>query len=158
MKKVVLVIILVFLSACSQKSPGILVNKPVWPYELYEKLNLRTFLNSYSNALHYYCASYPKDFYRPEQVSMPNGDKIVMQNADMLLSFEFVADDQVVMIEERKDGTLRNEHSFMLYYNEDVDEYRSNSFFIEAKKECLPYVIAKDKNETKTEEKQGAKK
>ena len=114
--------------------------------ELYEKFNLRTTLSSYSNALKTYCSSYPKDFYRPDQVTMPNTDKVVMENEFMLLSFEFITQDKVVMVDEVKGGLSKIQRGLTLYYNEDKDEYRSDTFFIEKSDNCIEFVIAQDKN------------
>ena len=69
MKKIILIVILIFLNACSDKKPGIPPPNSIWPYEFYEKFNLRTIVSSYANKVRYYCASYPKDFFRPDQLS-----------------------------------------------------------------------------------------
>jgi hypothetical protein len=120
----------------------------VWPYELYEKFNLRTTLSSYSNALKTYCASYPKDFYRPDQVTMPDTDTIVMENELMRLSFKFVTQDQVIMVDEVKGGLSKIQRGLTLYYNEDKDEYRTDTFFIEKNENCIEFVIPEDNNST----------
>ena len=150
MKKLFLISLfpLLFFTACSQRTPGVLVDTEVWPYELYAKFNLRTTLSSYSNALKTYCASYPKDFYTKDQVFMPNTDKIIMENELMLLSFEFITQDQVIMVDEVKGGLSKTQRTLTLYYNEDVDEYRTDTFFIEKSEDCKVFVIKKDENST----------
>jgi len=137
--------------ACAKKSPGTEVTTEIWPYELYNKFNLRTVFSRYSNGLRYYCASYPKDYYRPDQVYMPNTDKIIMENNETLLSFEFITNSQIILIEESKDGSYKSKVMHTIYYNEAFDDYRASTRYIKKRKNCLPYVIAEDINSSEKE-------
>ncbi len=142
-------LLIVLLSACANKLPGAKITKEIWPYELYNKLNLRTLVSRYNNGLRYYCASYPKDFFRPDQVYMPNTDKIIMENNETLLSFEFITNEQIILVYEKKDGSYKSKEAHTIYYNEAHDDYRVNNFYIKKRKDCVKYVIPQDNNETK---------
>lgn len=142
-------LLIILLSACANRLPGTKITKEVWPYELYTKLNLRTLISRYSNRLRYYCASYPKDFFRSDQVYMPNTDKIIMENNETLLSFEFITNEQIILVFENKDGSYKSKEAHTIYYNEENDDYRVNNFYIKKPKDCVEYVIAQDNNETK---------
>jgi len=147
----ILVLLILFLSSCSVKGPGVEVDTEIWPYELYKKFNLRTVHSRYSYGLRYYCSSYPKDYFRPDQLYMPNTDKIVMENNETLLSFEFLTNSQVIMVDESKDGTYRSKEIYTIYYNEEHDDYRVSVRYIKKHQKCIPYVIAKDINNSEDE-------
>jgi hypothetical protein len=146
-----LVVSILLLSSCSVKEPGVEVDTEIWPYELYNKFNLRTVHSRYSNGLRYYCASYPKDYYRPDQLYMPNTDKIIMENNETLLSFEFITNSQIVLEEVQKDGTYKAKTLHTIYYNEDFDDYRASTRYIKKHEKCVPYVIAEDLNTSENE-------
>jgi len=147
----ILSLLLLFLSSCGVKEPGVEVNTEIWPYELYNKFNLRTVQSRYSYGLQYYCASYPKDYFRPDQLYMPNTDKIIMENNETLLSFEFLTNNQVVLREETKDGTYKSSVIHTIYYNEEHDDYRVSVRYIKKHKNCVPYVIPEDVNSSEEE-------
>jgi len=148
---IALVVSLVIFSSCSVKRPGVEVDTEIWPYELYNKFNLRTVNSRYSNGLRYYCASYPKDYFRPDQLYMPNTDKIIMENNETLLSFEFITNSQIVMEEEEKDGSYKSRMLHTIYYNEEFDDYRASTRYTKKHEKCVPYVIPEDVNSTAKE-------
>ena len=148
MKKIILVVILIFLQACSDKKPGITPPHTIWPYEFYEKFNLRTIVSSYVNQVRYYCATYPKDFFRPDQLSMPNDEKIIIYDENRTLSFELISADQVIIIDQVKDR-YDAQHLYRIYYNEEADDYRSDMFYIKPRKNCIELSLKHDENVSK---------
>jgi len=148
MKNVVLIALLFFFNACSDKHPGINPPNAIWPYEFYNKFNLRTIVSSYSNKLKYYCASYPKDFFTKDQLYMPNTDKIVIYDLNNTLSFEIVSKNQVIVTDQVNDS-YDAQHLYQIYYNEEHDDYRADLFYIKQRESCVPYVIKVDENVSK---------
>jgi len=148
MKRFILIVFIVFLTACSSNKPGVEPESSIWPYEFYNKFNLRTIVSSYGNYLKYYCASYPKDFFRPDQLYMPNAEKIVIYDLNRTLSFEIVSRNQVIVTDQVNDS-YNAQHLYTIYYNEEHDDYRSDLFYIKPRKECVSYVIKADENVSK---------
>jgi len=148
MYKIILLSLLLIFTACSSKKPGVKIENELWPYELYQKFNLRTVVSSYSNHLQYYCLSYPKDFFRPDQVYMPNTQKIVMRNETRILSFELISKDGII-IRDEVEGTYKAAHYHKIYYNEEADDYRVDLFYIEQSKDCVKFVIPNEQNVSK---------
>jgi len=148
MNKIALLFLLLFFIACSSKKPGTEISRELWPYELYQKFNLRTIVSSYSNHVKYYCASYPKDFFRPDQLYMPNTTTIVIKNKTRLLSFEFIARDRIILIDE-VEGAYSARNFYTIYYNEEADDYRADTFFIKPKEDCAEFIIPSDVNVSK---------
>ncbi len=141
MKTVILCLVILLLSSCSSKAPGIKPPFVIYPYEFYERFNLRTILSSYDGYLKHYCASYPKDFFRPDQLYMPNTDKIVIQDKDKRLTFELFAEDKVIVVDEHFDGSYKAKYLYKIYYNEEHDDFRTDRFFIQKPKDCKEYVL-----------------
>lgn len=148
MQKIILLFLILFLTACSSKKPGLEVSKDIWPYELYQKFNLRTIVSSYSNHLNHYCLSYPKDFFRADQLYMPNTQKIVIQNKTRFLSFELISRDEVIVV-DIVEGMYKARHLYKIYYNEEFDDYRTDMFFIKQKDDCIKFIIPSDENVSK---------
>ena len=145
MQKIILIGLILLFTACSSKKPGVELSDDIWPYELYNKFNLRTIISSYSDYLRYYCVSYPKDFYKPDKVFMPNTQRVIIRTETRLLSFEFVSRDEVVIMDE-VEGAYKSRHLYKIYYNEEFDDYRTDLFFIEQKVDCAQFVLAEDVN------------
>ena len=148
MHKMILLFLILILTACSSKKPGVEVPRDLWPYELYEKFNLRTIVSSYSNHLKYYCLSYPKDFYKPDQLYMPNTQSIIIKNKVRLLSFEIVSRDHIIVTDEVEDA-YKARHYYKIYYNEEFDDYRADTFFIKQRNNCVEYIMPDDENVSK---------
>ena len=140
--------ILIFLNACSDKKPGIQPPNSIWPYEFYEKFNLRTIVSSYVNQVRYYCATYPKDFFRPDQLYMPNNEKIIIYDENRSLSFEIISTNQVIVVDKVK-GKYDAQHLYTIYYNEEADDYRADMFFIKARENCVELSLKQDENVSK---------
>lgn len=151
MKKIILIILTLFLSGCGAKAPGIAPPFVIYPYEFYERFNLRTILSSYTGDLKYFCASYPKDFFRPDELYMPNMDKIIIQNETKRLSFELFTEDKVIVTDETLDGSYNAKYLFKIYYNEEHDDFRTDRFFIQKRENCQEYRL-KPKPKTQKEE------
>lgn len=149
MRTFIYIFLLFVFSACSDKKPGIEPPSAIWPYEFYNKFNLRTIVSSYSGYLRYYCASYPKDFFHPDKVVMPNTDKVVIQDEKRLLSFDIISQDQIVVVDEMKDGSYHAKHLYTIYYNEENDDYRADMFFIEPREKCIALILREDENVSK---------
>jgi len=145
-----LTLLIVLFTACSPKAPGVKPPFVIYPYEFYERFNLRTILSSYDGHLKFYCASYPKDFFTPEELYMPNTDKIIIQNETKRLTFELFSEDKVIIIDERIDGSYSAKFLYKIYYNEEHDDFRTDRFFIEKPKDCKEYVLKQEKEEKKS--------
>ncbi|HIC43837.1 MAG TPA: hypothetical protein EYO73_05980 [Sulfurimonas sp.] len=145
MNKIILVFLLLLFTGCSSKKPGVEIERDLWPYELYNKFNLRTLASSYSNYLKHSCLSYPKDFFRPDQVYMPDTQNIVIKNKTRTLSFELYRRNYVIVTDEVKDS-FSSRDIYKLYYNEEFDDYRVDMFFIKEKEDCTQLVIFNDEN------------
>lgn len=141
MQKIIFTILALLLSACSPKEVG--VNPPflIYPYEFYERFNLRTIISSYNADLKYYCASYPKDFFRKDQLYMPNTDTLVIENETKKLVFEMYSQDKVIVTDEIKDGSYMAKYLYNVYYNEEHDDFRTDRFFIEKSENCKDYTV-----------------
>ena len=148
MKKIFLIVLILLLSACSSKKPGIEIDTDIWPYELYEKFNLRTIVSSYGNSLRYYCASYPKDFFKADSLYMPSTDKIVIYDLNKTLSFELVSKNQVIVTDQVNDS-YNAQHLYTIYYNEENDDYRTDLYYIHKREDCVPLVFKDDENVSK---------
>ncbi|PHR55867.1 MAG: hypothetical protein COA44_09505 [Arcobacter sp.] len=148
MNKIILLFLILFFTSCSSKKPGIEVERDLWPYELYEKFNLRTIVSSYSSPLRYFCLSYPKDFFRPDQLYMPNTQSIIIKNKTRYLSFELISRDEVIVI-DIVEGSYKARHLYKFYYNEEFDDYRTDMFFIKQKEDCVEFIIPSDENVSK---------
>jgi len=146
MRTLIYIFFILVLTACSDKRPGIEPPSAIWPYEFYNKFNLRTIVSSYGLPLRYYCASYPKDFFRPDKVVMPNTDKVVIQDEKRLLSFEIISQNQIIVVDEVKDGSYQAKHLYTIYYNEEHDDYRADLFFIQEKEDCAALILKDDEN------------
>jgi len=148
MKHIGLAFIVLLIVACSSKKPGVEPDSNIWPYEFYEKFNLRTIVSSYSPYLRYYCASYPKDFFRKDQVYMPNSDKVVVYDLNRTLSFEVVNKDNIIVTDQVND-TYDAQHLYQIYYNEEHDDYRADLFYIPKRKDCVDFPLKEDENVSK---------
>ncbi len=148
-------IILLLLSSCADKKPGIKPPFVIYPYEFYERFNLRTVLSSYDGYLKFYCASYPKDFFTPDELYMPNTDKLVIENKDKRLVFELFSEDKVIVTDEHFDGSYRAKYLYKIYYNEEHDDFRTDRLFIKKRVDCKEYVLG---DETKVEANSSAQK
>ena len=149
MKKIIILsIILILFSACADKKPGITPPFSIWPYEFYNKFNLRTIVSSYSKKVRYYCGSYPKDFFKPDQLYMPNSDKVIIYDENRSLSFELVSSNQVIIVDEIK-NKYNASHLYTIYYNEEADDYRADTFFIKVRENCVDLVLKQDINASK---------
>jgi len=149
MKTIILTLLIFLLSSCSSKAPGIKPPFVIYPYEFYERFNLRTILSSYDGYLKHYCASYPKDFFTPDELYMPNTDKVVMENKEKRLTFELFSEDKVIVVDERFDGSYSAKYLYKIYYNEEHDDFRTDRFYLEKPKNCKPYVLKQKKEEAK---------
>ncbi len=134
-------IVLLLLSSCGDRKPGIKPPFVIYPYEFYERFNLRTVLSSYDGYLKLYCASYPKDFFTPEELYMPNTDKLVVENKDKRLTFELFSEDKVIVTDEHFNGSYRAKYLYKIYYNEEHDDFRTDRLFIKKHKDCKEYII-----------------
>ncbi|MDF1882011.1 hypothetical protein JHD50_11995 [Sulfurimonas sp. MAG313] len=148
MKHILWGILLLLLSACSDKKPGVIPPSPIWPMEFYEKFNLRTIVSSYGNILKYACESYPKDFFTSDQLYMPNTSTIVIYDLNRTLTFEITSLSQVIVKDQMNDS-YEAEHLYTIYYNEEHNDYRTDLFFIKKKKNCLYLGRKKDANVSK---------
>lgn len=147
MKMIVLALLIVLFTSCTSKKPGIKPPFAIYPYEFYERFNLRTILSSYDGYLKFYCASYPKDFFTPEELYMPNTDKIVIENKDKRLVFELFSEDKVIVTDEHFDGSYRAKYLYKIYYNEEHDDFRTDRLFIDKREDCKQYVIHSETKE-----------
>lgn len=149
MRMFIYIFLVIVIGGCSDKKPGIEPPYAIWPYEFYDKFNLRTIVSSFSGPLRYYCASYPKDFFRVENVVMPNTDKVVIQDEKKFLSFEIISRNQIIIVDENIDGSYQAKHLYTIYYNEEHDDYRADLFFIEPREDCRPLILIEDENVSK---------
>jgi len=147
----VLIFFITLMTGCAPKTPGLLPTNEIWPYELYNRFNLRTVFSSYTNSLKYYCATYPKDFYRPDQLYMPDTDTIVIEDEHKILTFQFITYDQISLTDETKSGNYKAKHLYTIYYNEEFDDYRTDTFYIKKREECEEYIIPEDLNVSEEE-------
>jgi hypothetical protein len=148
MKKVVLVLLVLLLGGCSAQKPGVKPPFLIYPYEFYERFNLRTIISSYSDAMKHYCATYPKDFFTRDQLTMPNTDTLVLEDESKKLVFELYEQDRVIVTEETKDGSYYAKYLYTIYYNEENDDFRTDRFFIPKREKCKTYR-RKDANQSK---------
>lgn len=148
-KTLVSLSLLMMLGACASKQTDAKLLSEVWPYEFYERFNLRTILSSYNWQMKNYCGSYPKDFFTPEQLYMPNTESIVIENAQKRLVFEIRTDDKVVIIDEVKDGSYGAKSVYTIYHDKKNDDYRTRKLYIQKKENCQKYVIPRDENVSK---------
>ena len=140
-------VILFLFSACGDKKPGVKPPFVIYPYEFYERFNLRTILSSYDGYLKHSCASYPKDFFTPEELYMPNTDKLVIENKDKRLIFELFSEDKVIVTDVHFDGSYNAKFLYKIYYNEEHDDFRTDRFFIKKKEDCKEHVIKSKEKE-----------
>lgn len=152
MKMIILILLTLLLVSCSPKTPGIKPPFVINPYEFYERFNLRTIISSYSGYVEYYCATYPKDFFRPDQLYMPDMETLVIESEQRRLIFELYEEDRVIVIEENKDGTYRAKYLYKIYYNEEHDDFRTDRFYIPKKEDCQEYIIPSEVLETEPKE------
>jgi hypothetical protein len=141
MKMIMLSLLTLLFIACSPKTPGIKPPFVINPYEFYERFNLRTIISSYSGYVEHYCATYPKDFFRPDQLYMPDMETLVIENDQRRLIFELYEEDRVIVIEESKDGSYKAKYLYKIYYNEEHDDFRTDRFYIPQKEDCKVYTI-----------------
>ncbi len=141
MKNIILVLLTLFMSGCSPKPPGVKPPFLIYPYEFYDRFNLRTIISSYSEALKHYCASYPKDFFTRDQLYMPNTDTLVIEDETKKLVFELYEEDKVIVTEETKDGSYRAKYLYTIYYNEENDDFRTDRFFIPKHEKCKAHGL-----------------
>ena len=85
----------------------------------------------------------------PDQLYMPNLDKLVIENEQKRLTFEMYAEDKVIITDESKDGLYRAKHLYRIYYNEEHDDFRTDRFYIPRVDNCVEYVIQNDANVSK---------
>ena len=148
MKRYLLICLSLVFIGCGEKKPGVIPPHNIWPYELYQKFNLRTIVSSYNPYLKYYCASYPKDFFKADNLYMPNTDKIVIYDLNKTLSFELVSKNQVIVTDQVDDSYFA-QHLYEIYYNEENDDYRADLYFIKKREDCVPLVLKEDENVSK---------
>ena len=134
---------LLLISSCSQNKHGVKPPFAIYPYEFYERFNLRSIFSSYDGYLKYYCASYPKDFFTPEEVYMPNTNKVIIENKDKRLVFELFSEDKVIVTDEHFDGSYSAKYLYKIYYNEEHDDFRTDRRFIKKREGCRSYLIDK---------------
>ena len=149
MRNIALLFLLLMFTGCSDKKPGVKPPEAIWPYEFYNRFNLRTIVSTYSTQVKYYCASYPKDFFKPENVMMPNTEKVVIEDDKRYLSFEIVSRDQVIVVDKIKEGSYNAQHLYQIYYNEEYDDYRTDLYFIDKRDDCVKLVFKEDENVSK---------
>ncbi len=77
---------------------------------------------------------------------MPNTEKVVIEDKNHYLSFELVSQDQVIVEDIIKDGTYHATHLYRIYYNEENDDFRTESFFIPQRENCIELVLKEDEN------------
>jgi hypothetical protein len=140
--------LLIGVLGCGPKTPQYEDPTTIWPMEFYEKLNLRTFLNYYTPFTKAYCNTYPRDFFSREQVVMPDVQTVVMENVSIKLSIGVEPGGKVVMINERKDGTIWDKKLFDIYYDEEHDDYRVKDMYIQPKEKCFYLLPKEDENTT----------
>ena len=80
---------------------------------------------------------------------MPNTEKVVIESENRLLSFEFVSRDQVIVVDRVKNGAYTAQHLYQIYYNEEYDDYRSDTFYIPVRDDCVKLVLKEDENVSK---------
>ena len=148
MKNIIFVVLILFISACSDKKPGIVPPAPIWPTEFYKKFNLRTIISSYGNILKYACESYPQDFFKPDAFYMPNTSKVVIYDLNRTLTFESLSLSKVI-IRDQVNDSYDGEHTYTIYYNEEHDDYRTDVFFIKKRENCIYMGVKKDQNVSK---------
>lgn len=146
-------LIALMIGGCGSKAPGIKPPFVIYPYEFYERFNLRTILSSYTGDLKHFCVSYPKDFFRPDELYMPNMDKIIIQNETKRLSFELFTEDKVIVTDVALDGSYNAKYLYKIYYNEEYDDFRTDRFFIEKSENCQEYRLKPKQKSEKEEEK-----
>jgi len=139
MKNIVLISLIVLFSACSPQQSELKPPLVVYPYDFYEKFNLRTLVSSYGKSLQYYCASYPKDFFEEYEVRTANSTLLILENMDRRLSFEMVAYNQVIITDEVKENQYKAQSRYTFYYDEAHDDFRVDASFIKKNENCKVY-------------------
>lgn len=137
MQKIVLVFLIVLLSACSPTKPGVEPLFVIYPYDFYEKFNLRTIISSYAKHLQSYCASYPKDIFPEHEIRVANSKFLVLDDGERRLTFEMVSFNQVIITDEVIASQYKAKSLYTFYYNEDEDDFRVNELYIEKNKNCI---------------------
>ena len=148
-KVVMGLLLLMGMHGCSSKRPESKLPSPIWPYQFYERFNLRTILSSYEGDLRRFCATYPKDFFTPAQLYMPDTESIVIENNNRKLIFEFRADETLIVTDEVKDGSFKARTFFKIYYDEEHDDFRTDNLFVKKRENCQKYTIPDEGNVTK---------
>lgn len=80
---------------------------------------------------------------------MPTTDKVVIEDGQRLLSFELVSRNQLIIADEVKDGSYQAKHLYTIYYNEEYDDYRADTFFIKPRTDCQELILKEDTNVSK---------
>lgn len=139
MKKVVWVALILILGACSSKQPGTDPAFVIYPYDFYEKFNLRTIISSYRNHLHYYCTRYPKDFFKENEIRTANNKLLILDNGNKTLTFEMVAYNKVIITDLDRQNKYKSKSLYTFFYNKEADDFRVYEFFIKQKDNCKEY-------------------
>lgn len=139
MQKIILIIFILFIGGCASQRPGVDPLFVIYPYDFYEKFNLRTVISSYRNQLAYFCASYPKDFFQEKDIRIADGKFLVLDNGERLLTFEMIAYNQVIMTDEIPQSGYKGEGTYTFYYNKEADDFRVSEFLIDKKSDCKEY-------------------
>ncbi len=136
MTKILSLILILLLSSCASKKPGVEPSFAVYPYDFYEKFNLRTIISSYRGYLQAYCASYPKDFFEQHEIGTADSRILFLENEEKILLFEMVSYNQVMISDRTKDNSYKSKSLYTFYYNEEHDDFRTDEFFIPKKEGC----------------------
>ena len=137
MKKIIsLISILIMMNACSAKKIGVDPHFVIYPYDFYEKFNLRTIISSYRLQLQNSCLSYPKDFFEEQDMRVADNKFLALENTERKLMFEMVAYNQVIITDQAEEGGYESKSLYTFFYNKQEDDFRVDEFFIRKNESC----------------------
>lgn len=137
MKKMIFsLVLLLVMSACSSKKIGVDPHFVIYPYDFYEKFNLRTIISSYRLQLQNSCLSYPKDFFQEQDMRVANNSLLVLENSERSLTFEMFSYNQVIITDKVFEGGYKAKFIHTIYHNTDEDDFRVDEIFIKKKENC----------------------
>jgi len=145
MQRIIFIFFLLLLTGCSTKKVEVEPLFVVYPYDFYEKFNLRTIISSYRTRLQYYCGSYPKDFFKQYEIRVANDKFLVLDDGDRTLSFEMVAYNQVIITDSARESEYKSTSLYTFYYNTEEDDFRADEFYVKKEEDCKVYKKGKFK-------------
>lgn len=112
--------------------------KRITPMAFYESFNMRTIGSAMWQNLRAYCDSYPKDFF---DISTINKNHLeLVFDVTLYWHINFLRENRIHIYEAIYDGTWRQKHDFIVYYDAALSEWRAfGDIFAEKLNDCVPH-------------------